>query len=505
MTTMKRHLPLLLGTFAASTIALSACATGPLPTASASSDAAAADARVAYVAESMANGSAAAQAAQGAGPSGAAFLSEAAVRIALGAPSETSGPGVAIDGGTVTITEPGAYRLAGTLADGQVVVRAGDNSKVTLVLEGARISSSTDAPLAVLSDTDLTVVLADGTDNFLSDAASYTLPAGADEPNGALFAKGDLTITGAGALTVDAKFRHAIRGKDDVEIESGDITLTSKGDAVNSNNDLTIDGGRLTISAGDDALHADLKLTINGGSIAINRSYEAIESEQITINGGAIYATSSNDAINISAAGTAPTTGTRGAPAGGAAGTTAAAPRLLTINGGYVVLDASAGDGLDANGSITMTGGTVIVNGAPVNMESAIDYDATFTLTGGTLIAAGSAGMAQAPGTTSTQNSVMVTFPALQPAGTLVTVAGLDGKNVLAFASTKPFQTLVISSPSLETDATYRVSTGGQGAGTAVDGVYAAGAASAGTEFVSFTVASPVTRAGAAVAGARRR
>ena len=80
------------------------------------------------------------------------------------------------------------------------------------------------------------------------------------------------------------------------------------------------------------------------------------------------------------------------------------------------MLDASAGDGLDANGSIAMTGGTVIVHGAPINMEAPIDYDATFKLTGGTIVAAGSAGMAQAPGATSTQRSVMVTFPAVMPA-----------------------------------------------------------------------------------------
>nr|CAA9280484.1 hypothetical protein AVDCRST_MAG63-3508 [uncultured Armatimonadetes bacterium] len=500
---MKRHWPLVLSTLTA--VALSACATSPLANASA------ADARVEAVASAMTDGTAAAAAdpaasqaasvgtgapAGGAGSSSARFSTDDAVPITLGDQIVIGGPGATVSGNTVTITDAGAYRIAGTLADGQVVVRAADNAKVTLVLEGARISSSSGAPLAVMSDTDLTLVLADGSESFLSDAASYVLPAGADEPNGALFAKGDLTIDGAGALTIDAKYQHAIRGKDDITIDGGNITLTSKGDAVNSNNDLTLNSGRISISAGDDALHADLKLTINDGSISIGRSYEAIESEQITINGGTIYAASSNDAINISAAGAAPAGGGRGAPAAGTAAT--AAPRLLTINGGYVVLDASAGDGLDSNGSISMTGGTVIVHGAPINMEAPIDYDASFTMTGGTIVAAGSAGMAQAPGGTSTQNSVMVTFPAMQPAGTLVHLAGEDGKNVLTFAPPKAFQSLVLSSPDLRLGATYRVSTGGSAAGTPVDGLYAAGPQSAGTEFVSFTVTGPVTRAGAA-------
>ena len=116
-----------------------------------------------------------------------------------------------------------------------------------------------------------------------------------------------------------------------------------------------------------------------------------------------------------------------------------------------------------------------------------------------------SAGMAQAPGAASTQPSVMLTFPAVQPAGTLVYIAGPDGQNVLTFAPPKAFQSLVLSSPALEMGATYRVYTGGGATGAAVDGLYAAGPQGAGTEFVSFTVTGPVTRAGAAAAGGVRR
>jgi hypothetical protein len=144
-----------------------------------------------------------------------------------------------------------------------------------------------------------------------------------------------------------------------------------------------------------------------------------------------------------------------------------------------------------------MTGGTVIVHGPAVNMESPIDYDATFRITGGTLVAAGSAGMAQAPGATSTQSSVMITFPAVQPAGTLVHIAREDGANVLTFAPSRAFQSLVLSSPALEQGATYRVSTGGSAAAAPADGLYAAGPSSAGTEFARFTVAGPVTTVGA--------
>jgi hypothetical protein len=120
---MKRHVPLLLTTLTA--VALSACATGPL--ASASTGASAADSYEAYAAAPVATAGAEAQsagqpAAAGtggqSGSSGAGYLAEAAVRIALGAPTTVSGPGVTINGSTVTITDAGAYSLTGTLVAG---------------------------------------------------------------------------------------------------------------------------------------------------------------------------------------------------------------------------------------------------------------------------------------------------------------------------------------------------------------------------------------------------
>ncbi|MET1138571.1 dockerin type 1, partial [Bacillus subtilis] len=80
------------------------------------------------------------------------------------------------------------------------------------------------------------------------------------------------------------------------------------------------------------------------------------------------------------------------------------------------------GEGLDSNGSINMTGGTVIVNGPTNSGNGALDYDGTFEISGGYLVAAGSSGMAQGTSDASTQNTIVMTFPATQKAGTLVHV-----------------------------------------------------------------------------------
>ncbi|MCM3627810.1 carbohydrate-binding domain-containing protein [Paenibacillus glycanilyticus] len=80
------------------------------------------------------------------------------------------------------------------------------------------------------------------------------------------------------------------------------------------------------------------------------------------------------------------------APGGGGQPASGASEGLLTISGGNLYVDAE-GDGLDANGSIAMTGGNVMVNGPTMNGNGALDYDGTFNMTGGTLVPAGSSGM----------------------------------------------------------------------------------------------------------------
>jgi hypothetical protein len=172
----------------------------------------------------------------------------------------------------------------------------------------------------------------------------------------------------------------------------------------------------------------------------------------------------------------------------------------LHINGGYIVVDA-AGDGIDVNGAIDMTGGVVIVNGPTNNGNGALDYDGGFTITGGYLVAAGSSGMAQAPGTSSTQYSVVTTYASAQSAGTLIHIETEDGEDILTFAPTKTYQSVVFSSPELKSGADYVVYSGGSSTGTATDGLYSGGTYTTGTQVAGVTLSSVVTYAGSSGAG----
>jgi hypothetical protein len=278
----------------------------------------------------------------------------------------------------------------------------------------------------------------------------------------------------------------------DVTIMGGTINIDSLDDAIHSNDSLTINGGDMLLASGDDGIHSDSTLTINGGDLNITKSYEGIESAVITINDGTIRIVASDDGINA-------VSGTGGVAAGGmpgrGRGMFESGDNYLYVNGGYIAMD-TMGDGMDINGPIDMTGGVVIVNGPTSNNNGALDYAGAFNLTGGFIVAVGSSGMAQAPSTSSTQYSVMHTFPSPQAAGTMIHIETEDGEEILTFVPTKAYQSVVLSSPKLKTGSTYIVYSGGSSTGTVTDGLYSGGTYTAGTEVASFTISSMVTGAG---------
>ncbi|TBL70716.1 carbohydrate-binding domain-containing protein [Paenibacillus thalictri] len=288
----------------------------------------------------------------------------------------------------------------------------------------------------------------------------------------------------AQADSADTPSAKALKAKGAIAIADGTFQIDAADDAIHSNNSIAIAGGQYSLATGDDAIHADKTVSISNGTIDIAKSYEGIEGTNIDIAGGSIHLVSQDDGVNVS--------GGDSQPAGGGRGEPGATNGKLTISGGYLYVDA-AGDGLDSNGSIAMTGGTVIVDGPTDNGNGALDYDGTFEQSGGTLIAAGSAGMAQAPSDSSTQRAVHMTFPSTLQAGTLVTLTDSSGKTVTAFAPAKSFGSIVISTPELKAGEAYTISTGGSSSGKATDGLYDDGAVSGGTKIVTFTLGDKVT------------
>ena len=152
------------------------------------------------------------------------------------------------------------------------------------------------------------------------------------------------------------------------------------------------------------------------------------------------------------------------------------------------------GDGVDVNGNVVMTGGTLIVNGPTSNGNGALDYDGGFKMTSGYLIAVGSSGMAQAPDSSSTQYSVLVNMGTGVQAGTVIHLETSSGEELFSFTATKWCQSLVFSSPELVKGTSYVLYLGGSSSGESVDGLILNGEYTPGSKYTSFTISSMITR-----------
>ena len=117
------------------------------------------------------------------------------------------------------------------------------------VLDGVSVTCSDSAPIYVKQADKVFLTLADGTTNTVTDGATYTLADGEDEPNAAIFSKSDLTINGAGALTVTANYKNGIASKDDLVITGGTITVTAVNDGLRGRDSVAICDDAFVINA----------------------------------------------------------------------------------------------------------------------------------------------------------------------------------------------------------------------------------------------------------------
>lgn len=297
-------------------------------------------------------------------------------------------PSVTVSEGRALITAAGTYRLSGTLADGQIAIKTADKDAVRLILDGVNMSNSKGAAIAFEEVEKAVIVLADNTQNTVTDGASYVFPDSAiDEPNAAIFSKSDLTIDGGGALTVQANFNDGIASKDGLVIARGDITvnaaddgirgkdylvihggtfnITSKGDGLKADNGedaalgyIAIDNGTIAIAAGGDAIQAQTDLLIKaglfklvaGGGSAVRptegKSTKGLKaSAKLIVDGGEFVVDASDDAVHTNQA--------------------------MTINGGQFHL-ASGDDAMHADVSLQINGGKVRVTQSYEAIESSV-------------------------------------------------------------------------------------------------------------------------------------
>ena len=265
--------------------------------------------------------------------------------------------------GTVKITEEGTYIVTGSTSDGMIVIEAGEEADVHLVLRDASITSKTSAAVYIISVDEVYITLEGN--NTLANGGSFKA-IDENDIDSVIYSKDDLTINGAGTLNITSPAGHGIVCKDDMVITGGTVNISAKEDGINTNDSLAVTDGNITVNVSDDAVHTDGFMLIEGGTFSLTAA-EGLEGTYIMINGGNITIKASDDGIN-------------------AANKSDAYSPVLEINGGNIKITMGAGDtdGLDSNGDIIINGGTVDITG-----QSAVDYDGKAEFNGGKLIVNG--------------------------------------------------------------------------------------------------------------------
>lgn len=233
-----------------------------------------------------------------------------ATNIALSGQGATvSGEGAAVEGATVTISAAGTYAVTGELTAGSLVVNAGDQDKVQIVLSGASIRNEAGPALNIQQADKVFVTLADGTQNTLADGASYALAEGEDEPNAALYSKADLTINGTGALSIEGNYCHGVNSKDDLVVTGGAIAVVAKEDGLRGKDCVKVADGSFAITAGGDGVKSSNDedptrgfVSIDGGTFTVTGCEEGIEAQEVIVNNGELNITASDDGINAAVA-----------------------------------------------------------------------------------------------------------------------------------------------------------------------------------------------------------
>lgn len=293
-----------------------------------------------------------------------------------------------VSGQDITISNAGIYLLRGTAADATVIVESDKEAKVQLVLDGVSITNK-DFPAIYVKSADKVFVTVYA-DSDLSVTGSFRKD-GSTNTDAVIFSKEDLVLNGTAVLNV-ASTGNGIVSKDDLKVTGGTYNITASSKALevkdsilihdgifhleagtdglhaennddNTRGNIIIQDGTFEINAGDDGIHANATVTIEDGSFNII-SGEGIESTCVLISGGTFRIESQDDGIN-------------------AANKSSAYRPAVEISGGEITITMGAGDtdGIDTNGDLIITGGTINVTG-----NSAFDVDGSITFTGGTVI-----------------------------------------------------------------------------------------------------------------------
>ena len=222
---------------------------------------------------------------------------ESVTRILLqGDGAQIEGRGAKAEGGVVTIGAAGSYLVSGSLDEGQLRVDTGDHAvEVILTLENASIANSTDAALHIQQAKNLRLRLAG--ENRLVSGKPEDMAAHDETATGAtLYSEDDVDIEGEGSLEIFGYLNNGITCKDDLDINSGSLTVTAVNHGIRASESVELKGGTVTVTAGKDGLKATSAkkagkgyVDVIDGSLLVHSGGDGISAaSDLRISGGSV-------------------------------------------------------------------------------------------------------------------------------------------------------------------------------------------------------------------------
>ncbi len=421
-----------------------------------------------------------------------------ATRISLdGESASFEGGGAYMYDGDVVIGQAGDYVVSGQLSDGSIIVAADSSAKIWILLDGADVYASDDAALRVDSADKVFLTLAEGKENRLASGEEYSDEALDGGSDGSIFTHDDLTINGTGSLSVEAAYKHGIAANDDLVLAGGKIDISAPQDAIHANDSIRVREAKLSLSAEDDGMTVakdEGYFYMESGAVNISKCYEGIEAQTIEIAGGDIEIHSTDDGLNANGG-----SNQKGGPGGGQGeptgmpqgtplndGTTEKSvaqndsekedkdpdkeedeETWIRITGGNLTIINEEGrdaDGIDSNGNIEISGGTVrvsLTNGGTNNaLDCGSESGGIIRIDGGDIVACGGSGMTEPVSDTSKQCSILYGSDEGFSANTLISLKDADGKELLSYEAPTSFSAVYLSSPEMKENETYTLSIG---------------------------------------------
>lgn len=264
----------------------------------------------------------------------------------------------------------------------------------------------------------------------------------------------------------DSNSMKGLKAAGEITVAGGSFVMDTADDCIHSNGNIAISGGSFDLRSGDDAIHADESLNLKA-DINIKTSYEDLEAHKVYVHGGEMEIHAKDDGINASGGQDfSGTEGGRDGMFGGWGGGRPGGPLgsgssdgVIDISGGQLKIY-SSGDGMDANGSITISNGDIYVTNPSSGDTSVLDSDNGATITGGTFTSAGaSTMMAQSFAAASTQGVIACTV-GNRAAGTPVCVQDANGKTLVSYDTEYACVLVIISTPELKKGESYTLTVG---------------------------------------------